>query len=526
MSALRAAALAAPTARILNVVDDVSCRATGPRTMVAQQLAAAYRAFCAKMEGASLPLSRNMTKALATSSKLRDALRNQLGWDLAEGDFVGVRRDLGGNAVSGRWKRAPLTIVTKTALMVYVEMLPEAAARSCLAVGLSNAERMHSWRLVEEPISAVVLAVERDCRRAMGLEEVKRRSSSMWGWGVPPFWQPILDLVSHRSEVWDLCHQRALRCLIQNTYWCQARVGAGGPSFPKSCQLCDHPVGPLFHRRFRCEAHDGWGREFLEPLLRDAAARVELMGHPVTELFARGCFPTSPSWSREGLDQSYPSLRGAGWSIIVFNKHRRLVAEAWGSVPLSEGPEQLARGGEDCAVKVLTDTIAGGSFKLYCDCLATVRHAVNPLAAAAAGSPRARLWAGRAEMPKDAEVIKVRARLGQQAVGGGLLAQFELDGNALAGARAEERASAVRADCNDVYCIEGCLFIARLAARRAAAQEVRVAASGLRDSMGVEALEIIGLGEWPVDLAEACEEDAAPSASAGPACTGEVHCLA
>ena len=94
ISALRAAALAAPIARVLNVVDDVSGHVTGACTMVAQQLAAAYRAFCAKVKEANLPLSRNKTKALATSKKLRDALMGQPGWDIGEDDFVEVHRDL------------------------------------------------------------------------------------------------------------------------------------------------------------------------------------------------------------------------------------------------------------------------------------------------------------------------------------------------------------------------------------------------------------------------------------------------
>ncbi|CAK0891075.1 unnamed protein product, partial [Prorocentrum cordatum] len=559
ISALRAAALAAPVAGVLNVVDDVSCHAAGPCTMVAQQLAAAYRAFCAKMEDANLPLSRNKTKALATSSKLRDALKSQPGWDIAEGDFVGrstpreeanrtvqaldqsseglqsrpLCESLFGSAImvvpsgrlrrlrvgatrargrlargaalglaslgqSGGWKRGPLAIVAKTALMAYVEMvwaplLPEAAARYCLAAGLVIAERLRPWRLVKVPISALVLALERavwvfisgDPYRlhdALGHEyrEVKRHGSSTRGWGAPPFWQPILDLASHRSEVWDLRRQRALRCLIQNTYW-----------------------------RFRCEARDGWRREFLEPPLRGAAARVELMGYPFTELFARGLFldiselvqipPRTDDLFKRATSWT------AGWSISVFDKHRKLAAEAWGSVPESEGPEQVARDGEDYAVKVLADTIAWGSFKLRCDCLATVRCAAGPLAAAAAGSQRSHLWAGRAERLKDAEVIEVRAYLGPQAVKEGLITQFELDGNAMADARAEEGAAAVRADSNDIHCVEGGQFIARFAARCAAAQGGHIAGSGLRDSMGVKALEIVDLDEWPADPAGACE---------------------
>eukprot|EP00959_Pyramimonas_sp_CCMP1952_P399356 8367546-Pyramimonas_sp.AAC.1 len=74
--------------------------------MVAQQLAAAYRAFCAKMKEASLPLSRTETKALATSRELRDALKSQPGWDIVEGDFVDVHRDLGGDAASDSYRRA------------------------------------------------------------------------------------------------------------------------------------------------------------------------------------------------------------------------------------------------------------------------------------------------------------------------------------------------------------------------------------------------------------------------------------
>ena len=105
LSALRAAALAALMAGLLNVVDDVSGHVAGPLTMVAQQLGAAYRAFCAKMAEARLPLSRSKTKALATSKELRAALMRQPGWDIGLEDFVDVHRDLGGDAVSGSYRR-------------------------------------------------------------------------------------------------------------------------------------------------------------------------------------------------------------------------------------------------------------------------------------------------------------------------------------------------------------------------------------------------------------------------------------
>ena len=110
LSALRAAAIAAPIARLLNVVDDVSAHVTGARSMVAQQLGATYRAFCAKVKEANLPISRHKTKALATSKELRLALMKQPGWDIGPDDFVDVHRDLGGDAISGSYRRVTTTV--------------------------------------------------------------------------------------------------------------------------------------------------------------------------------------------------------------------------------------------------------------------------------------------------------------------------------------------------------------------------------------------------------------------------------
>ncbi|CAK0815883.1 unnamed protein product [Prorocentrum cordatum] len=542
-----------------------------------------------EVKEANLPLSRNQTKALATSRKLRDALIGQPGWDIEGGDFVDVHGDLGGDAVSGSyrrltssaacekaarcqgrkltrlfrpsvsrarvfragvtakasrgsaimgvpsgrlrrlrvgaikargrlargaalglaslgqsggWKRDPLTIVTRTVLMAYAEMvwaslLPEAAARSCLATCLSIAKRLHPWRMVKEPISALVLTLERvgwglingdpyrlhdrlgheyqlrryspaffghtvslGCRRAIGLEEVKRNGSSMWGWEVPPFWHSTWLAIAPRR-------------LNESSCWATFSQGfSPWGLFPAISELVQRP-------------------------LRTDDYFKHATSWPSFGPFADGEHAFADG---SGLDQNYPSLRTAGRSIIVFDKNRRLVTEAWGSVPLSEGHEQLARDGEDYAVKVRTGTIAGGSFKLYCDCLATVRCAGNPVAAAA-GCQRAHVWAGRAERLKDAEVIKVKAHLGPQTVREGLITQSELDGKDLVDARAKEGASAVRADINLIHCVEGL---------------------PVHCSPGGEApLEIIDLGEWPADPAEADGEDTAPSDSADSVCTGE-----
>jgi len=179
-----------------------------------------------------------------------------------------------------------------------------------------------------------------------------------------------------------------------------------------------------------------------------------------------------------GYDQAYPSLRTAGFSVVVYDSGLRLIAEAWGAVPLSEAPEQLARDGEDYGVKVLTDTVAGGNYRLCIDCLATVRCAGSPEEAASANSQRAHLWAGRAERVQDVTVVKVKAHLDQKAVRDGLISQFELDGNARADMRAKEGASAARAATDDIHVLEGCQALARQAAQFAASQEVHIAKTG------------------------------------------------
>ena len=66
----------------------------------------------------------------------------------------------------GGWHRDPLVVITRTTVMAYVEMiwaglLQEGVARTCLARGLALAQATHPWRLVKDPISALVLTLRR-----------------------------------------------------------------------------------------------------------------------------------------------------------------------------------------------------------------------------------------------------------------------------------------------------------------------------------------------------------------------------
>ena len=489
----------------------------------------------------------------------------------------GAALGLASLSLSAGWQRDPLVITTAAAVTSYVEMvwaglLLEGTARALVAKGNVTAMAPQPWRLVKDPIAALILTMRRigwafegddpyvivdargnrhevrrrspaffgslvrhECRRALGLEEVDRQGSGMWGWPIPPLWQPVLDLMRRSSEGWGKHQQRALRGLIQNVYWSQARVASHDASIPSSCLLCGQPKGTLYHRRFACDAHAAWRRDFLDSELRQAAQEVAKLGEPFTELFARGLFadvgelyerpPRTPEmefvctrgWrdigpfledgalvfvDGSGLDQDHPRLRTAGWAVVIYDNQRRFRAAAWGAVPLAEGPDQLPRDGEDFAVKMLLSVVAGGRYKLHIDCLATARCAAAPLEAAGPSAPRAHLWAAAADRLEGVEIVKVKAHLGQQAVQEGTCTQMELDGNRKADEYAKKGAALARAARDDVLVVEGCHYIAREAARYAGAMEAMLGAGKIRDSMGVVALQMIDLGELPSDIDE------------------------
>eukprot|EP00972_Heterocapsa_arctica_P025474 3750620-Heterocapsa_arctica.AAC.1 len=68
------------------------------------------------------------------------------------------------------------------------------------------------------------------------------------------------------------------------------------------------------------------------------------------------------------------------------------VSAAYGHVPLTEGPQQVARDGEDYAV-MMTAVVASPPFKLYIDCKGTVDCFHDPIShSSGVGNPRAHLW--------------------------------------------------------------------------------------------------------------------------------------
>ena len=130
----------------------------------------------------------------------------------------------------------------------------------------------------------------------------------MWEWPVSVMWRPFMELLRNRPDVWGKRQQRALQGLIQNPYWCQARVGARDPSASSACQLCQHANGLLYHRRFQCDAHAGWRRDTLAPELKAVAEQVGKLGYPFADPFARGRLPDVA----EMLDRP-PTTHGMEW---------------------------------------------------------------------------------------------------------------------------------------------------------------------------------------------------------------------
>ncbi|CAK0846575.1 unnamed protein product, partial [Prorocentrum cordatum] len=361
--------------------------------------------------------------------------------------------------------------------MAWAPLLPDAAARARLAWGLAIQLAKHPWRLAGEPIRAPDLTrgfAQGDPRRfrdAEGGEHDARRHS-------PAFFRHA-GAVDCRAAIGLEGAARqgpSTRGWNAPPFWqpildLASLDGQGrgdGPLGPDNCLPHRFRGSHLHHGRFKFEAHDGWRPEFLRP-----AGRLELGPH--LHIFVDG----------SGVDQAHPNQRAAGWA-------------------------QLARDGEDHAVKALTDTAAGGALRPRIDCPPTARRAACPEAAAPPGNQRARIWAGRAEQLQQATAVKSKAHLDQTAPRNGLITQFELDGGDRADRRAEEGATAAGAPLADVKMLDGCRAIARQAAQRAASPEARVAQAGRADSAGAGAPQLIDLGETPAG--ESDDGNGAPAA--------------
>ena len=91
---------------------------------------------------------------------------------------------------------------------------------------------------------------------------------------VPIFWTPLRRLLRKRSAVWGRRHQAALRALVSNVHWTQARLHAHGLVASPVCRLCGCGKGTLYHSHYECDAHAALRRDHAPRELCARAARV------------------------------------------------------------------------------------------------------------------------------------------------------------------------------------------------------------------------------------------------------------
>ena len=72
----------------------------------------------------------------------------------------------------------------------------------------------------------------------------------------------------------------------------------------------------------------------------------------------------------------FPTMRCAGWAVVVMSPEGAIIAQAWVAVPPALMPSQSARSGEDYAAAVALTEIVG-NYHLLIDCQGTVESAKN-----------------------------------------------------------------------------------------------------------------------------------------------------
>ncbi|CAK0790404.1 unnamed protein product, partial [Prorocentrum cordatum] len=175
-----------------------------------------------------------------------------------------------------------------------------------------------------------------------------------------------------------------------------------------------------FGRLCSCDGHAAYRKDEASPELLRHAEVARAAGGNCGEMFGRCLFPSPDHvvprrdpdgdpvrWHRRpasgyltglifadgsAVGTRWPELQRAGWSPVQCDRHGRLVAAAWGWVPLSMAPRQEARDGEDYA-NHMAAFLCEGHVDFQTDCVGTVACAQRGATwACRPGSPRAHMW--------------------------------------------------------------------------------------------------------------------------------------
>ncbi|CAK0841387.1 unnamed protein product [Prorocentrum cordatum] len=192
------------------------------------------------------------------------------------------------------------------------------------------------------------------------------------------FWGSLQRLGRTKESLGWQQHQRAaLHSVISGTALSQSRLYKRGMASEWECLICRSAPGTIWHRLHGCDGHAAYRKDEASPELLRHAEVARAAGGNCGETFGRCLFPSLdqviPRRDPDGdpvrwfqrpasgyltgliftdgsaVGTRWPELQRAGWSLVQCDGHGRMVAAAWGWVPLSMAPRQEARDGEDYA---------------------------------------------------------------------------------------------------------------------------------------------------------------------------------
>ncbi|CAK0844578.1 unnamed protein product, partial [Prorocentrum cordatum] len=235
------------------------------------------------------------------------------------------------------------------------------------------------------------------------------------------FWGSLQRLGRTKESLGWQQHQRAaLHSVISGTVLSQSRLYKRGMASEWECLICRSAPGTIWHRLYGCDGHAAYRKDEASPELLRHAEVARAAGGNCGEMFGRCLFPSLDHVIRRrdpdgdpvrwfqrpasgyltgliftdgsAVGTRWPELQRAGWSLVQCDGHGRMVAAAWGWVPLSMAPRQGARDGEDYAYHMAA-FLCEGHIDFQTDCSGTVACALRGAAwACRPGSPRAHMW--------------------------------------------------------------------------------------------------------------------------------------
>ncbi|CAK0878797.1 unnamed protein product [Prorocentrum cordatum] len=313
------------------------------------------------------------------------------------------------------------------------------------------------------------------------------------------YWGSLQRLGRTKESLGWQQHQRAaLHSVISGTVLSQTRLYKRGMASEWECLMCRSAPGTLWHRLYGCDGHAAFRKDEASPELLRHAEVARAAGGNCGEMFGRCLFPSldhviprrDPDgdpvlWCRRpasgyltgliftdgsAVGTRWPELQRAGWSLVQCDGHGRLVAAAWGWVPLSMAPRQEARDGEDYAYRMAAFLCEG-----HVD-LRGAAWACRP------GSSRAHMWNAfyaSFDGSRSYTVTKVLAHATAADVEADRATWWQRAGNRLADEAAKEGAKLALADDQldvayglDLIARQAMIFTGKLHARMADRKQI------------------------------------------------------